>query len=176
MQTDTKHVIPVPAISRRTFLAGGTAIGAGLLLGRMARAESFRGIDGPLLKEYDIATNGISLHVTEQGEGPAVLFCHGFPDTSYTWRRQMTAISSAGYRAIAPDMRGYGRSSAPADATLYTPLQTSGDLVGLLDAMKIPSAVLVGHEDGAGDLQRIEQTNQVTSRLQRRVQSCVRRS
>ena len=61
----------------------------------------------------------------------------------------MKAVASAGYRAIAPDMRGYGRSSAPADATLYTPLQTAGDLVGLLDALKIPSAVLVGHDWGA---------------------------
>ena len=101
------------------------------------------------LKEYDIATNGISLHVTEQGDGPAVLFCHGFPDTSYTWRRQMKAIASAGYRAIAPDMRGYGRSSAPTDATLYTPLHTAGDLVGLLDALSVPSAVIVGHDWGA---------------------------
>ncbi|MGH8782921.1 alpha/beta fold hydrolase [Paraburkholderia sp.] len=101
------------------------------------------------IKQYDIATNGITLHVTEQGEGPAVLFCHGFPDTSYTWRRQMKVIASAGYRAIAPDMRGYGRSSAPADASLYTPLHTTGDLVGLLDALEIPRAVLVGHDWGA---------------------------
>jgi pimeloyl-ACP methyl ester carboxylesterase len=120
-----------------------------LLWGQMAEAESFAGVDGPPLKEYDVATNGISLHVTEQGKGPAVLFCHGFPDTSYTWRRQMKAIASAGYRAIAPDMRGYGRSSAPADATLYTPLHTAGDLVGLLDALSIPNAVLVGHDWGA---------------------------
>jgi pimeloyl-ACP methyl ester carboxylesterase len=104
---------------------------------------------GSRFKEFDIATNGISLHVTEQGQGPAVLFCHGFPDTAYTWRRQMDAIASAGYRAIAPDMRGYGRSSAPLDATLYTPLQTAGDLIGLLDALQIPSAVLVGHDWGA---------------------------
>jgi pimeloyl-ACP methyl ester carboxylesterase len=104
---------------------------------------------GESVKAYDVATNGITLHVTEQGEGPAVLFCHGFPDTSYTWRRQMKDIAAAGYRAIAPDMRGYGRSSAPADAALYTPLQTAGDLVGLLDAMKISSAVLVGHDWGA---------------------------
>ena len=101
------------------------------------------------LKEYGIMTNGILLHVTEQGDGPAVLFCHGFPDTAYTWRRQMKAIAAAGYRAIAPDMRGYGGSSAPADASLYTPLQTAGDLVGLLDALKVPSAVLVGHDWGA---------------------------
>ena len=143
-------VIPAPAISRRTFLARGTAVGVGLMLGRMARAESSGGFDGLVLKEYDIATNGITLHVTEQGEGPAVLFCHGFPDTSYTWRRQMKAVASAGYRAIAPDMRGYGRSSAPAEATFYTPLHTAGDLVGLLDALSIVRAVLVGHDWGAG--------------------------
>jgi pimeloyl-ACP methyl ester carboxylesterase len=144
-----KYVIPAPAISRRTFFVGGTAVGASLLLGQMARAENLAGVDGPPLKEYDIVTNGISLHVTERGEGPAVLFCHGFPDTSYTWRQQMKAIASAGYRAIAPDMRGYGRSSAPADAILYTPLHTAGDLVGLLDALNIPSAVIVGHDWGA---------------------------
>jgi pimeloyl-ACP methyl ester carboxylesterase len=61
----------------------------------------------------------------------------------------MKAVAAAGYRAIAPDMRGYGRSSAPPDASLYTPLHTAGDLVGLLDALKIPSAVLVGHDWGA---------------------------
>ncbi len=101
------------------------------------------------IKEYDIAANGISLHVTEQGDGPVALFCHGFPDTAYTWRRQMNAIAAAGYRAIAPDMRGYGRSSAPREATSYTPLQTAGDLVGLLDALKIRSAAIVGHDWGA---------------------------
>ena len=99
--------------------------------------------------EYDLDVNGISLHVAAQGEGPAVLFCHGFPDTSYTWRKQMEAVAAAGYRAIAPDMRGYGRSSAPADASLYTPLQTTGDLIGLLDALKLSSAILVGHDWGA---------------------------
>ena len=141
--------IPAPSISRRAFLASGTAFGASLLLDRGAQAQS-PGTGGvPGIKEYDVNTNGITLHVTEQGDGPAVLFCHGFPDTSYTWRRQMKAVASAGYRAIAPDMRGYGRSSAPTDPTLYTPLQTVGDLVGLLDALKIPSAVLVGHDWGA---------------------------
>ena len=144
-----RNVIPTSAIARRTFLAAGTAIGASVLLGRMAGAASLAGVASPALKESDIATNGITLHVTEQGDGPAVLFCHGFPDTSYTWRRQMKAVASAGYRAIAPDMRGYGRSSAPADANLYTPLHTAGDLVGLLDALNISSAVIVGHDWGA---------------------------
>jgi len=134
-------------LSRRTLLVAGTAAAASLLEGRMAKAQISGETDG--LKEYDVTTNGITLHVTEQGEGPVVLFCHGFPDTAYTWRRQMKAIAAAGYRAIAPDMRGYGRSSAPADASQYTPLQTAGDLVGLLDALKIPSSVLVGHDWGA---------------------------
>jgi pimeloyl-ACP methyl ester carboxylesterase len=101
------------------------------------------------MKSGAIETNGISLHFVEEGDGPAVLFCHGFPDTSYTWRRQMEAVASIGYRAIAPDMRGYGRSSAPADPALYTPLHTAGDLVGLLDALRISRAVLVGHDWGA---------------------------
>ena len=65
------------------------------------------------IKETDIATNGIHLYVTELGEGPAILFAHGFPDTAYTWRKQMQAVAAAGFRAIAPDMRGYGGSSAP---------------------------------------------------------------
>lgn len=134
-------------LSRRTLLVAGIAAAASLMESRMANAENSGGVDS--LKEYDVTTNGISLHVTEQGQGLAVLFCHGFPDTAYTWRRQMKAVASAGYRAIAPDMRGYGRSSAPADAGLYTPLHTAGDLIGLLDALKIPSAVLVGHDWGA---------------------------
>jgi len=144
-----RRMISKPAIGRRAFLAGGTAVGASVLLERMAKAASLAGFDGPALKESDVDTNGITLHVTEQGDGPAVLFCHGFPDTSYTWRRQMKAVASAGYRAIAPDMRGYGCSSAPADPILYTPLHTAGDLVGLLDALNISSAVIVGHDWGA---------------------------
>jgi pimeloyl-ACP methyl ester carboxylesterase len=140
----TENGISESGVSRREFLAVGAAAGAGMLLSQTAVAA-----DAPLVKEYDIATNGISLHVTEQGEGPAVLFLHGFPDTSYTWRRQMAAVAAAGFKAIAPDMRGYGQSSAPADASVYTPLHTAGDLVGLLDSLKIPSAVLVGHDWGA---------------------------
>jgi pimeloyl-ACP methyl ester carboxylesterase len=101
------------------------------------------------IKETYVDTNGVKLHVSEQGEGPAILFVHGFPDTAYTWRKQMQAVADAGFRAIAPDMRGYGRSSAPADPTLYTPFQTVGDLVGLLDALGVLQAIIVGHDWGA---------------------------
>jgi pimeloyl-ACP methyl ester carboxylesterase len=104
---------------------------------------------GDGLKAYHVETGGISLHVTELGNGPAILFVHGFPDTAYTWRKQMQAVAAAGYRAIAPDMRGYGRSSAPPEAELYTPFQTVGDLVGLLDVLQVPQAVIVGHDWGA---------------------------
>ena len=101
------------------------------------------------VREFDVSVNAITLHVTEEGEGPAILFCHGFPDTSYSWRRQMHAVARAGYRAIAPDMRGYGQSSAPWEASLYTPLQTTGDLVELLDALHIANAIVVGHDWGS---------------------------
>jgi alpha-beta hydrolase superfamily lysophospholipase len=134
------------APSRRSLLTAGMTIGTTLALHNAAFAEAMIG-KGPMLpiKETEIATNGIHLHATELGEGPAILFVHGFPDTAYTWRKQMQAVAAAGFRAIAPDMRGYGGSSAPADPTLYTPFQTVGDLVGLLDALQVPQAIIVGH-------------------------------
>jgi pimeloyl-ACP methyl ester carboxylesterase len=101
------------------------------------------------MKHSLISSNGITLHVVELGEGPAVLFCHGFPDTWRGWRRQMEAVAAEGYRAISLDMRGYGRSSAPADPTQYTVFQTVGDLIGLLDALDLAQVVIVGHDFGA---------------------------
>jgi pimeloyl-ACP methyl ester carboxylesterase len=101
------------------------------------------------MKHSFVNTNNITLHVVELGAGPAVLFCHGFPDTWRGWRRQMEAVAAAGFRAISMDMRGYGQSSAPREAELYTVLHSVGDLVGLLDALELPSAILVGHDFGA---------------------------
>jgi hypothetical protein len=152
LKARTMNLIARPnfAPSRRSLLSAGMTIGTTLALHNAAFAEvTIR--RGPMLpiKETDIATNGIHLHVTELGEGPAILFVHGFPDTAYTWRKQMQALAAAGFRAIAPDMRGYGGSSAPADPTLYTPFQTVGDLVGLLDALQVPEAIIVGHDWGA---------------------------
>ncbi len=100
-------------------------------------------------KHSQVATNGITLHVVELGTGQPVLFCHGFPDLWRGWRLQMEAVADAGYHAIAVDMRGYGRSSAPADSLAYTPFHTVGDLVGLLDALKLPAVTIVGHDFGA---------------------------
>lgn len=96
-----------------------------------------------------LAVNGIDLHIAEQGEGQPVVLCHGFPGLWFTWRHQLDALSRAGYRVIAPDMRGYGRSSAPADAATYDRRHTVDDLIGLLDALGIEQAVFAGHDFGA---------------------------
>jgi pimeloyl-ACP methyl ester carboxylesterase len=101
------------------------------------------------MKLSQIDVGGAELQVAETGHGRAVLFCHGFPAIWSVWRSQMLAAADAGWRAIAPDMRGYGGSSAPASAEAYTPFDTVGDLVGLLDRLEIPSAVVVGHDFGA---------------------------
>ncbi|AYM43390.1 alpha/beta fold hydrolase [Mycobacteroides chelonae] len=96
-----------------------------------------------------LSVNGIDMHVAEQGEGPAVVLCHGFPGLWYTWRHQLAALSAAGYRAIAPDMRGYGRTTAPRDVTAYDRNTTVNDLVSLLDALDLHDAVFSGHDFGA---------------------------
>ncbi len=101
------------------------------------------------MKSSVIEANGIHLHVVETGVGKPVLFCHGFPDTWRGWRLQMEAVAEAGYRAIALDMRGYGRSFAPDDPLLYTQFHTVGDLVGLLNALELPEVTIVGHDFGA---------------------------
>lgn len=101
-----------------------------------------------------VQVNGASFHIIEQGQGPTVLFCHGFPDTAETWRSQMRAVAENGYHALALDMRGFGRSYSPLEVSSYSALHTVGDLVGLLDALDISSAVLVGHDWGADVAQR----------------------
>jgi pimeloyl-ACP methyl ester carboxylesterase len=101
------------------------------------------------MKHHAIEAHGISLHYAEKGEGPAVLFCHGFPAIWSSWKAQMEAVASAGFRAIALDMRGYGESSAPAEAEAYTPYETVGDLVAILDAAQVETATVVGHDFGA---------------------------
>jgi pimeloyl-ACP methyl ester carboxylesterase len=96
-----------------------------------------------------IETNGVRLHLAAQGEGPLVLLLHGFPETSYSWRHQLGALSAAGFRAVAPDLRGFGRSSCPIEAERYTALDIVGDLLGILDALDERQAVLVGSDWGA---------------------------
>jgi pimeloyl-ACP methyl ester carboxylesterase len=96
-----------------------------------------------------VTTNGIRMHLAERGQGPIVLMCHGFPESWYSWRHQLRALSEAGFHAIAPDMRGYGQTDRPDEIDKYTLLHLVGDMVGVLDALGVDSAVIAGHDWGA---------------------------
>lgn len=89
------------------------------------------------------------MNVVEQGQGPPILFCHGFPETSYAWRHQVSALADAGFRAIAPDMRGYGATERPALVEQYTIYHLVGDMIALLDALEESTALIVGQDWGA---------------------------
>ena len=96
-----------------------------------------------------IRANGIDIHLAEAGRGPAVILCHGFPETWYSWRHQIPALVEAGYRVITMDMRGFGETSVPERVDDYTMLHLVGDVVGVLDGLEIPNAVVIGHDWGA---------------------------
>lgn len=96
-----------------------------------------------------IATNGIELELADDGEGEPVVLLHGFPELAYSWRHQIPALNQAGYRTLAPNLRGYAGSSAPPDPEQYDQLTLAGDVVGLLDALGLETAVVVGHDWGA---------------------------
>ena len=95
--------------------------------------------------------NGITLSVLEAGaeEAPLVILCHGFPELALSWRHQIAALAEAGYRVAAPDMRGYGGSSAPAEIAAYTIHHLVGDLVALVGALGAERAAIIGHDWGA---------------------------
>ncbi len=96
-----------------------------------------------------IDTNGIKMHIAEAGQGPLVLLLHGFPELWYSWRHQLPALDDAGYHAVAPDLRGYGRTDAPADIESYNMLNMTADVVGILDGLGESEAVVVGHDWGS---------------------------
>lgn len=96
-----------------------------------------------------IETNGIKMRIAEMGEGPLVILVHGWPESWYSWRHQMRALADAGYRAVAPDMRGYGKTDKPADIEAYDIKQVTADLAGIVDALGEEQAILMGHDWGA---------------------------
>jgi len=96
-----------------------------------------------------VETNGIRMHIAEQGEGPLVVLCHGFPESWYSWRHQLPALAAAGFHAVAPDMRGYGQTDRPEVIDQYTLFHMVGDIVGLVDALGEKEAVIAGHDWGA---------------------------
>lgn len=96
-----------------------------------------------------VSVNGIDLLVREQGHGPLVLLCHGWPELSYSWRHQIPALANAGFHVVAPDMRGFGRSSAPAELDAYSIFDLVGDMVALAASYGASRAAIVGHDWGA---------------------------
>jgi pimeloyl-ACP methyl ester carboxylesterase len=96
-----------------------------------------------------IDTNGIRMHLAEQGEGPIVVLCHGWPESWYSWRHQIPALAQAGYRAVAPDQRGYGQTDAPEAIEAYHMLHLTADIVGMVHALGEEQAVIVGHDWGS---------------------------
>jgi epoxide hydrolase A/B len=96
-----------------------------------------------------VNTNGIRMHIAEAGSGPVVILLHGFPESWYSWRHQLSALSQAGYHVVAPDQRGYGQTDRPDPIEAYSMFHLVGDVIGLLDALGEERAVVVGHDWGA---------------------------
>ncbi|KAJ6795536.1 Uncharacterized protein M6B38_225215 [Iris pallida] len=101
------------------------------------------------ISHRQVSVNGINMHVAEKGSGPVVLFVHGFPELWYSWRHQILSFSSRGYRAVAPDLRGYGDTESPPDRSSYSILHIVGDLVALIDSLGQDKVFVVGHDWGA---------------------------
>lgn len=97
----------------------------------------------------NITLGELKFAVQDEGEGPAVLLLHGFPDSHALWRNQVPALVDAGYRVIVPDLRGFGESSKPEGVDKYGILDIAGDVVGILDALDVQRAHVVGHDWGA---------------------------
>src|SRR5215212_6904409 len=100
-----------------------------------------------------ISANGIEIFVLEQGEGPLVLLCHGWPELSYSWRHQIPAIAAAGFHVMAPDMRGFGRTTAPAEIAAYSIFDNVGDMVALVAASgknRLLLSVMIGARRSPG--------------------------
>jgi|SRR5450631_276154 epoxide hydrolase 4 len=100
--------------------------------------------------EHRISVGSIRLAIRDTGAGDPVVMLHGFPELSYSWRYQLPALARAGYRAIAPDLRGYGASDRPATVDAYAVPALVGDVVGLIDALGYDRVHLVGHDWGGG--------------------------
>ena len=154
-------------VSRRVFVdflveryAGKTRIIAELqtLVGddpasRLQFSEEFIGNAACKAKEGSSSVprvNGISLHVEDHGSGKPVLLLHGWPDSSYLWRHQIPFLVANGFRAIAPDLRGFGRSDRPEGVAAYSLKNAVADAVGIFDALGIDAADIVAHDWGAG--------------------------
>lgn len=138
-------------IDRRTFLKNSAIAGIGSATYAMSSlaAQNNAVRPAPMMPTPSfVRTNGIDMAVYEQGEGPAVVFCHGWPELAFSWRSQIQAVSAAGFHAIAPDQRGFGLTGDVGDPMQYDMGIFCDDLAGLLDAKGIERAVFCGHDWG----------------------------
>lgn len=101
------------------------------------------------LRHVRVSVGSVTLHAVECGAGPAVLLLHGFPELWYAWRRLLPALARAGFRAVAPDLRGYGASDKPPGVDAYRSELLLDDIQGLVRALDLGSIRLVGHDWGA---------------------------
>jgi epoxide hydrolase A/B len=113
------------------------------------RHKCFKALFRRLMALRYIQSNGIKMRIAEMGSGPLVLLVHGWPESWYSWRHQLPALVGAGYRAVAPDMRGFGKSDKPPAVEDYDIKQLTADLVGILDTFNEKTALLIGHDWGA---------------------------
>jgi len=102
-----------------------------------------------MIREHRIDSDGVAIHAVSQGTGPMVLMVHGFPGLAYSWRHQMAPLARAGYRAVAIDCRGYGRSDRPVPASAYDAETYRKDLLAVLDHFGAGRAVIIGQDFGA---------------------------
>jgi pimeloyl-ACP methyl ester carboxylesterase len=149
--------------SRRTFIVGvtGALVAAPALtetpfaddLSYTSRAAPRRNASRcRIAKEGSsnvLRVNGISLHVEDHNGGKPVLLLHGWPDSSYLWRNQIPFLVANGFRVIAPDLRGFGRSDRPEGVGAYSLQNAVADVIGILDALGIDAADVVAHDWGA---------------------------
>lgn len=129
-------------------------IGGGLILSAQGRISVAGGkmeqqVDQPKPQFRFVTTNGIRMHIAEQGSGPLIVLCHGFPESWYSWRHQIPVLAAAGYHVVAPDLRGYGKTDRPQAIEEYGMSYLVGDVVGLVRALGEEKAIIVGHDWGA---------------------------
>ena len=96
-----------------------------------------------------VTVDGVALHVRETGTGTPVVLLHGWPDDGDLWHHQVPVLAAAGYRVIVPDLRGFGESAKPTEVAEYAAPRLVADVLGVLDALRVPRAHVVGHDWGA---------------------------
>jgi pimeloyl-ACP methyl ester carboxylesterase len=146
-----RYLLPLPSISRRTLLAGGAAVGASPLLGQMAKAAGAASGKPSTLTASTFSSPRHTTRYWEAGpaDGPLMIFVHGWPEIGLMWRAQVEAFASEGWHCVAPDMRGYGGSSAPAASEAYALNEIVDDMVELHDHLGARPAIWVGHDLGS---------------------------